>query len=160
MNEQVAMDKFQIWFVNPIQKLKELPNGAGGFVAFIVGVILYERLISARLSLQGQKTSDEVIRNAMAEDLHLTDDQRRVFWDMFRNGLLHQAMPKLGKTGFCFHHTFSGFPKFKLVNEQPAICIDPWKFTDRILNEFLLEPALIFESDSYPFASILPFEIK
>jgi len=75
---------------------------------------------------------------------------------LFRNGLFHQAMPKLGKTGYCFNHTFTGYPEFKVLDGHPVICIDPWKFTDRVIKEFLSDPKLIMESVSYPLPSILP----
>ena len=158
MHEQEAIENFLIWFVEPINKLKELPNGAGGFVAFMVGLSLYERLLKARLSLSDKKADVKEFQRAMQADLHLNEQQRSFFWDFFRNGLLHQAMPKLGKTNYCFHHTFSGIPEFTNINGQPSICIDPWKFTDRVLNEFLENPILIIRTNSYPFASIQPFE--
>jgi len=99
MSEQEALDKFRLWYIGPIEKLKELPNGAGGFVAFMVGIALYERLIVARLKLKDQKADDDALQETIKGDLRLTDQERRIFWDMFRNGLFHQAMPKLGKTG-------------------------------------------------------------
>lgn len=153
MNEQEALDKFKLWYVEPVEKLKELSDGAGGFVAFIVGLTLYERLIYSKLKLIGHKTSSEDFDEAMNEDLKLTDYQRKVFWDMFRNGLLHKAMPKLGKTGYRFHDCFTGYPQF--VNEKgyELIHINPWKFTDRVLNEFSENPKLILIAKEYP----LPF---
>jgi len=156
MSEQEALDKFRLWYIGPIEKLKELPNGAGGFVAFMVGIALYERLIVAWLKLKEQKADDDAIQKTIKDDLRLTDQERRIFWDMFRNGLFHQAMPKLGKTGYCFNHTFTCYPEFKVLDGHAVICIDPWKFTDRVIKEFLSDPKLIIESVSYPLPSILP----
>ena len=160
MEEGKATEYFHLWFVEPIKKLKELPDGAGGFVAFMVGLALYERLIVAKLKLENRQIDDDAVQQVMADDLGLTDPQRRIFWDMLRNGLLHQAMPKVGKTGCMFHHTFSGNPEFKSLNDTPVICIDPWKFTDRVLQEFLSSPSLIIASESYPLASIAPIPFE
>jgi hypothetical protein len=108
--ETNALDLFRLWFVQPIEKLKETPEGSGGFIALMVGLVLYERLLIAKLKLENRPTDDETIQQAMAVDLKLTDSQRRIFWDVLRNGLLHQAVPKAGKTGCIFHYAFSGYP--------------------------------------------------
>jgi hypothetical protein len=63
MNNQEALDKFRIWYFEPIEKLKELPNGGGGFVAFMVGLTLYERLIIARIKQERNATSDYKIKD-------------------------------------------------------------------------------------------------
>lgn len=160
MDEDMGVNYFRVWFVEPIEKLKELPNGAGGFIAFMVGLALYERLIVAKLKLDNRSTDELVIQEAMGHDLGLSDEQRRIFWDMIRNGLLHQAMPKKGKTNYLFCHTFSGYPKFELINGSLVICIDPWKFTDRVMAEFLSNPGLIVASESYPLASIIPLTLE
>lgn len=155
MDYEIAIYKFKIWYVEPINKLKELPNGNGGFVALIVGLPLYERLITAKLQINNQKTTEESIKSAMNIDLGITEGQRNVFWDLFRNGLLHQAMPKPGKTSYFFRDDFSDKPLFVESDGECFIYINPWKFTDRVVNEFLSQPELIIASESYPLASII-----
>lgn len=156
MEIEEALAYFEMWFVQPVEKLKELPNGAGGFVAFMVGLALYERLISAKLKFKNLSSNEETFKKAMAEDLRLSDKDRSIFWDMLRNGLLHQGMPKIGRTGCFFHHSFSEYPEFTQINGKPVICIDPWKFTDRVIKEFLVNPSLINSSESFPLAYISP----
>jgi hypothetical protein len=156
MDEREATEMVRLWYAEPVEKLKELPNGAGGFVAFMVGIALYERLVVAKLKLKEQRVDDDVIHKAMNDDLQLSDQERRIFWDIFRNGLFHQAMPKIGKTGYCFDYRFSGYPEFKALDGHPVICIDPWKFTDRVIKEFLSDPKLFIVSESYPLPSIIP----
>lgn len=160
MDDEKSVSRFRLWFVEPIEKLKELPDGAGGFIAFMVGLALYERLIVAKLKVDNYPMDDQTIQHAIADDLKLSDTQRRIFWDMLRNGLLHQAMPKVGKTGCIFHHTFSEYPEFKSLNGASVICIDPWKFTNRVLDEFLSSPILISASESYPIALIAPIPFE
>lgn len=155
MDFKIAIHKFKIWYVEPIKKLEELPNGNGGFVAFIVGLALYERLITAKLIINNQEPTDESKKNAMNIDLGITEGQRTVFWDLFRNGLLHQAMPKTGKTDYFFRDDFSDKPLFIESDGECFIHINPWKFTYRVINEFLLQPELIIASESYPLASII-----
>jgi hypothetical protein len=148
--------KFKMWFVEPIEELKKLPDGAGGIVALIVGLALYQRLIHAKLKLSGEKTDEGAVKSYICIDLHITDYERKIFWDTFRIGLMHQAMPKKGDTGYLFHNSLSAFPEFREINGQKIICIDPWKFTDRVMNEFLQKPELIYASDSFPLPDILP----
>jgi hypothetical protein len=148
-------EKFDGWFVKPIKLLKdELPEGDGGFVAFMAALALYERLIIARLKISKLPTDETSIKQEMSRDLGLPDYQRQIFWDMFRNGLLHQAMPKAGKTNYFFSDQYSGYPEFKTAKGCTFICMDPWKFTDRVLQEYLSNPRLIIESNSFPIAAV------
>ena len=160
MDKVKAEELFQRWFVIPISILKEMPNGDGGFVAFISALALYERLIVAKLKIQNQTSEPEKVKQAMAKDLGLSPREQTIFWDMFRNGLLHRAMPKAGKTSWIFHNTFGASPTFKFLDHAAFVCIDPWKFTDRVLKEFLDDPNLIIASESFPLPSILlvPFD--
>ena len=148
-------EKFDGWFVKPINLLRdELLEGDGGFVAFIAALALYERLIIAKLKISNLPTNKSSIEREMSRDLRLTDGQRKIFWDMFRNGLLHQAMPKTGKANYLFSAQYSGYPEFKTANGCTFICMDPWKFVDRVLEEYRSNPRLIIESNSFPLASV------
>jgi len=117
--------------------------------------VLYERLIYSKLKLSNNEVRPEQMYSAMNDDLQLTDHQRKIFWDIFRNGLLHKAMPKSGNTGYVFRDDFSGYPKFVDDSGQELILINPWKFTDRVINEFLENPNLILIAKEYPLPIIL-----
>jgi hypothetical protein len=64
-------------------------------------------------------------------------------------------MPKVGNTGLFFKNDFSEKPVFKKINGRDMICINPMKFTKRIITEFLSEPDLIDLSESNPLAHIV-----
>ena len=142
------------WYVNPIEKLKELPDGDGGFVAFMVALPLYDRYIVAKLKLDNKSTNPESVNAEMAKDLHLSTGEQKVFWGMFRNGFMHQAMPKDGNTKWITSSKFTEFPEFVTINKTPYVQIDPWKFVDRVLNLFMEDQRLISASESFPLASI------
>jgi hypothetical protein len=150
----MSIDLFNRWFTEPINILKKLPNGDGGFAAFMISIPLYERYIISKLKLENKLTDDKNIRNEIANDLNLTDGQRTVFWDMFRNGLMHEAMPKDGKTLWITSSKFTELPEFKTISGHDYVCIDPWKFADRVLSKFTSDHRLITASESFPFASI------
>lgn len=154
MTEPSAIERFTMWYVEPIEILKTLPDGRGGFVAFMVGLALYERLVTTRLKLQEIPATKEHISQEMARDLELSSHQQSVFWRMFRDGLFHRGMPFSGKSGFYFHDLFSAYPSFQRDGERTFVCIDPWKFTDRVIREFLAKPELIEVSASAPLPKI------
>jgi hypothetical protein len=155
MGDLEKITLFHRWYVEPIKRLEKIPNGDGGWVVFIVGLALYERLIIARLKSKNIKSDEETIYKAMCKDLDISEKERSIFWGMCRNGLLHQAMPKIGPTRLFFKDDFSDKPVFSKINEINMICINPMKFTNRIINEFLSEPNLIDMSESNPLARIV-----
>jgi hypothetical protein len=155
VDEYSIITRFERWFVAPVAKLKELPEGDGGFAAFMIGLTLYERLLKARLKSNNRPTTDTEFFLEMQKDLRLTEYERSVFWATFRVGLLHQAMPKAGKTNWELRDEFSGYPEFRVQNGRSVIYINPWKFTDRVLQEFMENPRLIAVSESFPLAVIV-----
>ena len=154
-----AIALFRRWYQAPIDKLRELPNGDGGFAALIIALPLYERLIKARLKLEGRAANDNATQAEINEDLSLTDDQRSKFWAIFRIGFMHQAMGQAGRTQWLVSHEFTDRPVFRHIGGRETICLDPWKFADRVVQEFLQRPELITVSESFPLAAILRLPI-
>lgn len=149
-------ERFNGWFVKSIEKLKELPEGDGAFAAMMIALPLYERSIIAKLKLDGKPRGEEDIARAIGADLELNEGQRKVFWEMFRNGFMHQGMTKAGKTQWLLSHRFGALPEFRTYEEQSCVCIDPWKFADRVLSAFLKDSRLITASESFPLAGVFP----
>ncbi len=147
-------ERFNGWFVRSIGKLKELPEGDGAFAAMMIALPLYERYIIAKLKLAGGSTSEEDIAGEIGTDLKLDEGQRRTFWAMFRTGFMHQAMTMAGKTQWLVSHRFSALPEFRTLNGQSCLCVDPWKFADRVLKAFTDDPRLITASESFPLADV------
>lgn len=145
---------FTRWFVNPIEKLKELPDGDGGFAAMMIAIPLYERYLYAKLKLENIKSTKENIKQVMSQDLNLTLEQCNKFWNTFRVGFMHRAMPKGEAMPWLTSSDFNATPDFRIFNGQTYICIDPWKFADRVLNKFSTDQRLITASENFPFASM------
>ena len=156
-----AIQLFERWFGNSIDKLRELPTGDGAFAALMIALPLYERYIIAKLKLAGSGTKDADIKCAIATDLQLDDRQRRIFWAAFRNGFMHQGMARHGKTQWMISHVFGELPEFRTYAGKECICLDPWKFADRVLAQFRADHRLITASDSFPWAgvSFVPHEL-
>jgi hypothetical protein len=148
------IERFEGWFVRPIEKLEELPEGDGAFAALMIALPLYERYITAKLKIEGKPTGDEDIQAEISRDLGLGDGQRRIFWKIFRVGFMHQGMGKQGPTKWVVSHTYGELPTFKSINGQNYVRLNPWKFAERVLNKYRADPRLITASDSFPLADV------
>ena len=137
MNPEQLFDR---WFTQSIAKLKELPTGDGAFAALMIAIPLYERFIVGKLKLAGSETKEDNVKQEVAADLNLDDRQRSIFWEMFRNGFMHQAMAKDGKTKWMVSHTFDALPVFKEIDGVNYILLDPWKFADRVITKYKDNP--------------------
>ena len=87
------MERFEGWFVSPIEKLKELPEGDGGFLALSAALFLCERYYRAKTNTHEKKKSP-LFMKAAAQDMGLSLIDFNRFWQVYRNGMLHQGMPK------------------------------------------------------------------
>jgi hypothetical protein len=90
----------------------------------------------------------------MDRDLELTPTQRSVFWAIFRVGFMHQAMGQAGNAGWLVSDQYTAKPVFRNNRNQQVVCLDPWKFVDRVIDEFRRRPELITASESFPLAEI------
>lgn len=149
-------ERFNGWFVRAVDKLRELPGGDGAFAAMMIVLPLYERYIIAKLKLSGGQTGEQDITREIGADLGLDEGQWRTFWEMFRNGFMHQGMVKAGQTQWVVSDRFGAVPEFRTLNGQKCVCIDPWKFADRVLGAFVLDSRLIIASESFPLAEVFP----
>jgi len=155
--EATPEERFTGWYVRPIEKLKELPEGDGAFAALMIALPLYERLIKARLKVAGKPTGDEDVASAVSDDLGVQGTDRSIFWSAFRIGFMHQGMGKAGPTPWLVSGACGAVPEFREINGTRCVCIDPWKFADRVLGAFLAAPSLITASDSFPLAAVRAF---
>lgn len=149
------LDRFNGWYVSAVAKLRELPEGDGAFAALMIALPLYERLVIARLKIAGSATGEAEIRQAISADLGLSDQDRSTFWQMFRTGFMHQGMVASGKTRWLVSHRFGELPEFRDMDAGGrCVCIDPWKFADRVFGAFQADPRLITASESFPLADV------
>jgi hypothetical protein len=83
---------FDRWFLKPIEALKKVANNDGLLVALTTACALYERYATA---------VKENVSDQLAKDFNISSDAAKIFWDIIRVGLSHEAMPKqlnYGKT--------------------------------------------------------------
>jgi hypothetical protein len=113
---------------------------------------LYERYIDAKLKLAGEDRTEENKQKEAGEDLGLDDRHRRIFWDVFRVGFMHQAMGKTGKTKWLVDESIGELPEFRDIRGHSYVCLNPWKFAKRLFAKYMDNPLLIDVSESFPLA--------
>ncbi|MGP8153100.1 MAG: hypothetical protein ACLQBQ_02990 [Smithella sp.] len=138
------MDRFNGWFVEPIYKLKELPEGDGGFLAMSAALFLCERYYRALTDSLSGTRDDEIFKIAAAKDFGISLDDFKYFWIVYRNGIQHQGTPqkyidKKNKIKYFFRtsEAFNGIPEIYKINAyKREIRLDVWKFADLIINKY------------------------
>jgi hypothetical protein len=156
------MERFEGWFVKPIEKLKELPEGDGGFLALSAALFLCERYYRALTDTLYGKRDDETFKIEAAKDLGLSLEDFNCFWIVYRNGVQHQGTPKKyidkkKQLKYFFHidEEFSGIPEIHKTNAyKREIRLNVWKFANLIINKFKTNPAVFQKAISSMFPEV------
>ncbi|HRX30174.1 MAG: hypothetical protein H6582_00015 [Crocinitomicaceae bacterium] len=93
-NESVR-HRVERWYINPLDKLDDQHDG---FAILTLLFPLYERHLR-HLHGNGAFSENSALVRQIAKDLSLSVSQAYEFWQIFRNGVLHSALPK-EKEGF------------------------------------------------------------
>ncbi|MCX6996822.1 MAG: hypothetical protein NTV49_06995 [Kiritimatiellaeota bacterium] len=154
--EDDALTLFKRWYVIPLKWLEQIPNGDGAMLALATSCYLYERYATAELQASGKKTSEDRIVAQLATDLNVEERTAGAFWDVVRNGFLHQGMPKLrdrrkGELPAWELNGAFAVPIRLVTTTPPRLQIQPWLFRDRVLNLLLARPDRILHSRTNPF---------
>jgi hypothetical protein len=158
---EAVVDKFNRWFVRPMDRLQRLPNDDGAFITLMTSLVLYERLVKTAAIRARKKASLAAIIEQLVNDFDVTEDQAEVFWNMIRDGFLHQGMPLQGGRGGRQYPKWiisSGLDEpmeFLKRAGKPVVAINPWKFRDAVVDLFRMNPHLLDGSPSFPWAMSL-----
>jgi hypothetical protein len=154
---------FEKWFVAPLHYLQAIPNNDGSFVALAIALFLYERYSNAVLEKQGVKGKKEKKRKQMkliAKDFHIDTKLAETFWNIMRNGILHQGMPmQNGQEGklpdWVFSHESNIKPIQLLeIENRPVLCVQPWIVVEKVISTWRANIELLEENLSYPWAIV------
>jgi len=160
------MDRFNGWFVEPIYKLKELPEGDGGFLAMSAALFLCERYYRALTDSLSGKRDDETFKIAAAKDFGLSLDDFKSFWIVYRNGIQHQGTPKKYidkknkiKYFFSTSDAFNEIPEIYKINAyKREVRLNVWKFADFIINKYKTNPDVFLKAVSGAFPEVKVIE--
>jgi len=155
------IDRFNGWFVEPIEKLKELPEGDGGFLALSAALFLCERYYRTLTNTHEGKGGDEAFKIAAAKDLGLNLNDFKSFWMVYRNGIQHQGMPKIYvdnqnvRYNWRTHDDFNAIPEiYKIDAQNLEVRLNPWKFAELIINKFRADPTILQNAVSHAFGEV------
>src|SRR5574341_477682 len=90
---------FKLWYVEPLHALENMPGGHSAFIALATACFLYERYASAVLSAHGKRADKKAKLDQLVHDFGVDHATAEAFWDVIRDGLLHQGMPMQRKQG-------------------------------------------------------------
>lgn len=158
-----TLQLFIRWFVVPFHMLKQLNHGDGAFVAFTIGFSLCERFHRIESTSQDRWRDDSFMQYA-ARHLDVEKSFFEDFWDVFRNGIQHQASPKW-RAGdgnarkpykWAIDATYPAKPVLgRNKRGEDVICINPWAFTEHYINLFLGSPQLLKEAVHHSFGNVV-----
>lgn len=164
----VAESTFDRWYKKPLRRLKELPNGDGGFVALVTACVLYERYARAMIirknpGLKNKRIEQKEVAEQLARDLDSDaqcDDESlcREFWKVTRHGLVHHAMLQVENEwgqdlpGWHLHHKYKKPLQWRKSGE--IIGIQPFLFSDWVLSLWERHPELVAEDKHAPWGAI------
>ena len=155
------IDRFNGWFAAPIEKLKELPEGDGGFLALSAALFLCERYYRTLTKTHEGQKDNESFKTEAAKELGLSLDDFKCFWMVYRNGIQHQGMPRMYKDKHNVSYTwrtsadFEAIPEFYNIDaHNREIRLNPWKFAELIINKFRANPAVLQNAVSHAFGEV------
>jgi hypothetical protein len=158
--------RFYNWYVQPLKILSEIPNGDGGFIALATSCFLYERYATVVLmETHGRAKTDDKIQQ-LADDFQIDLATATAFWRMIRDGLLHQGMPIIDEQGggklpsWGFHDGFKKPIQQGKLNGVDALLIQPWLFTQRVIQLWQENLTLIDNARYFPWADVIDFIVQ
>ncbi len=142
------VDKINKWFFDPISDF----GTDESFIIFMVVLPMYEKYLRTKIEFAKSAFSKgSKIFNTIGKDLGLSADASYLFWQTFRNGMCHMAMPKKGATDVTY----------KLYRDKPFIAqydesnnefsVNAFNLRDKVKDLIIHNPN-IFKNSDYPFA--------
>lgn len=140
---------FHLWYYAPLMKL----DRDAGFIALGTSCWLYERYVCAlRKAECPTADADMFMIQQLAADFDIDPGVAETFWNVIRNGLLHQGMPKRlehGKplTQWELSGAFTVAIAFNASAQR--LEVEPLLFRDKVLTLYVLRPDLIAANRSF-----------
>ena len=150
-------DLFKRWYVQPLEKLKSISNGDGAFIALSTSCFLYERYAVAVIKQSGEKAEPEKKVKQLMTDFNIDKETAQSFWNVMRNGLLHQGMPTQKKNLPRWRFNAEFIQPIALSKNKGLyeLQVQPWLFMDRVVKLWQDNLHLLEQSNSFPWANIV-----
>ncbi|HEY6401207.1 MAG TPA: hypothetical protein VI479_07345 [Blastocatellia bacterium] len=116
------------WYIDPLMKMEEGPQG---FLVLMVLLPLYEMhlKVNGHIGKDERFTQGHPVFNIMGRHLRLSSDEAYYFWQCFRNGLLHTALPN-ELASFPYSLRLAGPP---IERENGVFYINPFELRNHLI---------------------------
>lgn len=145
---QSKLDKINKWFVTPLSSFREHEC----FIILMVCLPLYEKYLRARGHIKATEnfSKGNAVFKIIGKNFGVSSDGAFHFWQIFRNGLCHRAMPKVKKDRNINYKLVRNSVKI-LEFENNLLTLNPFKFRDFVF-DLIIKNISIMKDDEYPFA--------
>lgn len=165
------LEKFEKWIALPISHI-EHSSADAAFIALGVSFSMFERFVKSRMHTEKDalgirrmdtKQKDAFFYKFSPQVLGMADQKLfDNFWQMYRVGIAHYFMPMtIEWDGKNWNHLISVEDGFKDLPEYfhdahfgHVIRINPWRWTERVINLWRLRPDLLEVLPKFPLAEV------
>jgi hypothetical protein len=165
------IEKLEKWFAKPIVEIEKTSADAA-FLVLSASFSMFERFVKSRMHTEkdalGTRRMNKDEKKAFfykfsADILGIPDPKLfENFWDMYRNGIAHYLQPKLieidGKEygwRISVGGSFKDLPEYYHDPKDGwVIRINPWRWTERVVNLWRSRPDLLDVLPQFPLAEI------
>lgn len=126
--------KFEKWVKEPLDSLREIPDGGGAFVAIQIIMAVLNGIVKATYfkSIEDKKSPDDTLpSNRLIADFLNTDEDSVTGW-RHAMGASSWRMFMIPKKRLRISHKYGELP---ILGEDGRWEVDPWKFTDLVLGK-------------------------
>jgi hypothetical protein len=139
-------DKVEQWYLKPLERMSK----HDAFVCLSICFLLYEKYLRATKKIGADEAFSQghSVFKKIGKTFNMPADDAFYFWNYWRNGLLHRAMPKEGKS-----RTYCMTPhqEKSVVVTGDSFSLNPWLFRDEIVKLIRANRA-IWKDEDFPFA--------
>lgn len=151
---------FELWYIQPLQLLESIPNGAGAFIALATSCFLYERYVDAKIEEAGKKPNLKNRVQQLMIDFGIGEETADTFWKVMRDGILHKGMPKrhdrnLQLPSWRFQGEFTQPVKLCKIDGRPELQVQPWLFMNEVIDLWKNNLDLLDRNKKFPWAKIV-----
>ena len=144
-------ERVELWFVKPLQRMRN----DDGFVALMVCLPLIEKIVRYKTGTLDKESEtfsqgSHLIKE-LARFLQVSPANAEIFWQQFRNGLLHRAMLK-PSIGYELDPTLEGAP-VSFAPDGFAI-INVMRLRDKVVTELSNIGTKIWRDSSCPLPEV------
>lgn len=145
-------ERMRNWFIEPLKKL----GGDDSIICLMIIMPILEKIIRHKLRIDPRKKmtikGNNRVKTELAEILLIPNSERdnaALFWDCFRNGLMHRAMVKTKEPYILYPHQDLDADRVVYVDNNRTIHVHVWKLRDKVIHLLESHGKALWEDDAH-----------